>query len=73
MLKTLKTLLKQDKEKFTIPKSVQEAIPVRAVWEDGLFLVGGINTQRPINLRTSITLWRAMRTGKPCSWNTPDF
>ncbi|MCI9068256.1 MAG: DUF87 domain-containing protein [Lachnospiraceae bacterium] len=40
MLKTLKTLLKQDKERFTVPKSVQEAIPVRAVWEDGLFLVG---------------------------------
>lgn len=40
MLKTLKTLLKQDKEKFVVPKSVQAAIPIKTIWEDGLFLVG---------------------------------
>ena len=40
MLKTLKTLLKQDKEKFVVPKSVQAAIPIKTMWEDGLFLVG---------------------------------
>ena len=40
MIKTLKTLFKQDKEKFVIPKSVQQAIPVAAVYEDGIFLLG---------------------------------
>ena len=40
MLKTLKTLFKQDKEKFVVPKSVQAIIPIKTIWEDGIFLVG---------------------------------
>jgi len=40
MLKTLKTLFKQDKEKFVVPKSVQAVIPIKTIWEDGIFLVG---------------------------------
>ena len=40
MIKTLKTLFNQDKEKFVIPKSVQQAIPITAVYEDGIFLLG---------------------------------
>ena len=40
MLKTLKTIFKQDKEKIKVPKFVQDIIPVKAIYEDGLFLVG---------------------------------
>ena len=40
MIKTLKTLFQQDKERFVIPKSVQQAIPINAVYEDGIFLLG---------------------------------
>ena len=40
MLKTLKNLFKQDKEKFVVPKSVQAVIPIKTIWEDGIFLVG---------------------------------
>ena len=40
MLKTLKNLFKQDKEKFIVPKSVQAVIPIKTIWEDGIFLVG---------------------------------
>ncbi len=40
MIKTLKTLFQQDKEKFVIPKSAQQAIPIAAVYEDGIFLLG---------------------------------
>ena len=40
MMKTLKKIFKLDKEKFVVPKSVQDIIPVRAIWEDGIFLVG---------------------------------
>ncbi|MBQ9298837.1 MAG: ATP-binding protein [Clostridia bacterium] len=40
MLKTLKKIFKLDKEKFKIPRSVQDIIPVKAIWEDGIFLVG---------------------------------
>ena len=36
----LKNLFKQDKEKFVVPKSVQSVIPIKTIWEDGVFLVG---------------------------------
>ena len=29
MIKTLKNLLKQDKERYTVPRKVQDVIPVR--------------------------------------------
>ena len=40
MLKTLKNVMKQDKERFHIPRSVQQAIPIQTIWKDGIFLVG---------------------------------
>lgn len=40
MMKSLKAMLKQDKEKYTIPKSVHDYIPITAIWEDGIFKVG---------------------------------
>lgn len=40
MIKTLKRILNQDKERFVVPKGVQQAIPIRAIWPDGIFLVG---------------------------------
>jgi len=40
MIKTLKTLFKQDKERFIVPKSVQSIIPIKTIWKDGIFLVG---------------------------------
>ena len=40
MMKSLKAMLKQDKEKYTVPKSVHDYIPIAAIWEDGIFKVG---------------------------------
>ena len=40
LIKTLTQTLKMDKEKFTVPKSVQQAIPIRRIWPDGIFQVG---------------------------------
>ncbi len=40
MIKTLKNLFQQDRERFTVPKTVQKAIPITAVYEDGIFIVG---------------------------------
>ena len=40
MIKTLGNLLKIDKEKFIIPKGVQDVIPVKAIYDDGIFKVG---------------------------------
>ena len=37
MIKTLKNLFKQDKERFVVPKGVQDALPIKTVWEDGIF------------------------------------
>ena len=41
MIKTLKNLLKQDKERYTVPRKVQDVIPIRRIWKDGIFMVGG--------------------------------
>lgn len=40
MIKTLKQAVRQEKEPFSIPRSVQQLIPVRRIWQDGIFLVG---------------------------------
>ena len=53
-MKTLKALFRQDRERFAVPGSLQDVIPIRAVWEDGIFLVG--NSGAPA--------LRSMRGGK---------
>lgn len=40
MIKTLQNTLKQDKEIFTVPRSVQDIIPIRRIWPDGVFQFG---------------------------------
>ena len=40
LIKTLTQALKMDKEKFTVPKSVQQALPIKRIWPDGIFQVG---------------------------------
>ena len=35
MIKTLKNLLKQDKERYTVPRKVQDIIPIQRIWKDG--------------------------------------
>ena len=40
MIKTLNNIFKQDKERFVVPKSVQQAIPIQTVWGNGIFKVG---------------------------------
>ena len=39
-MKTLNKLFKRDKEKFVVPRSAQDIIPIKEIWEDGIFLVG---------------------------------
>lgn len=36
----LNKFFKKDKEKFIIPKGVQDVIPIKRIWKDGIFLVG---------------------------------
>ena len=32
MIKTLRNLLKQDKERFVVPRGVQDVIPIKAIY-----------------------------------------
>ena len=45
MLKTLMNLLKQDKGKYRVPRRVQDVIPIKRIWKDGVFLVGNKYTK----------------------------
>ena len=40
MIKTLVRAQKAERERFTVPHSVQDAIPIRRVWPDGIFQAG---------------------------------
>ena len=40
MIKTLQNTLKHDKEQFTVPRSVQDTIPIHRIWPDGIFQFG---------------------------------
>lgn len=36
----IKNIFKKEKEKFVIPKGVQDVIPIKRIWKDGIFMVG---------------------------------
>ena len=40
MIKTLKASISQDKEKYKVPRKVQDTIPVNCIWMDGIFKAG---------------------------------
>lgn len=42
MIKSIKAILAQDKEKFKVPRKVQDLIPIKNIWPDGIFKVGNI-------------------------------
>lgn len=39
LIKTLNQAIRMDRERFRVPKSVQQAIPIRRIWADGIFQV----------------------------------
>ena len=40
MMKTIKTIMTQDKERYKVPRRVQDVIPISCIWHDGIFKVG---------------------------------
>ena len=40
MIKTLKNMLLGDRESLPVPRTVQDSIPIKRIWDDGTFLVG---------------------------------
>ena len=54
MIKTIKTMSKQEKERYTVPRKVQDVIPVRRIWPDGIFWPATASP-KPTAFRTSTT------------------
>ena len=40
MMRSIKTHLRQEKERYRIPRSVQDTLPIRCIWSDGIFKSG---------------------------------
>ena len=40
MMKSIKTILRSDKERYRVPRRVQDLIPIHRIWPDGIFMVG---------------------------------
>ena len=40
MIKTVQTMIKKEKEKYRVPRKVQDVIPVQRIWNDGIFKTG---------------------------------
>ncbi|MBR4743218.1 MAG: TraE family protein, partial [Oscillospiraceae bacterium] len=40
MLKSVRNVLRTDRERYKVPRTVQDIIPIRRIWPDGIFLVG---------------------------------
>ena len=74
MTKTLAAAKRQERVKFKVPRSVQDAIPIRRIWPDGIFQVGNQYSARAGPSPTSTTpsptrttKWRCSSTTAPCS------
>ena len=39
-MKAIKQVMKKDHEPYRVPKRVQDVIPIKSMWRDGIFLVG---------------------------------
>ena len=66
MIKTLTNLLKQDKEKFVVPKGVQDCIPITAIYDDGIFRVGKDKYSKSFK-------FTVVKIKKQCSLNIRNF
>lgn len=40
MIKSIRTIMRQDKERYRIPRRVQDVIPIGCIWPDGIFKAG---------------------------------
>ena len=65
MIKSIKAILAQDKEKFKVPRKVQDLIPIKNIWPDGIFKVGN-KFSNPSDSRTSTIWWQAVRIKRAC-------
>lgn len=72
MIKTLKNLFKQDKERFLIPNGVQDVIPIRKIYDDGVFQVGDDKFSKTYKFTDINYAVAVVRTKRPCFSNIPN-
>ena len=65
MIKSIKAILAQDKEKFKVPRKVQDLIPIKNIWLDGIFKVGN-KFSKSFRFSDINYLVRAARTKRAC-------
>ncbi len=45
MLKSLQNIVRRDKGKYTVPRTVRDLIPIHTIWEDGIFRCDNVFTK----------------------------
>ena len=70
MIKTLSQALRMDKERFKVPKSVQQAIPIQRIWPE--FFNRERNSQKHIVLQISTIILRVRTIRQKCFWIIPN-
>ena len=40
MMRSIKSILSTDRERYKVPRKVQDVIPIRRIWPDGIFSCG---------------------------------
>ena len=70
MIKSLVSANKSEREKFTVPRSVQATIPVKCVYPDGIWLVGNRHSKSwrltDVNYAAASDRSEERRVGKEC-------
>ena len=67
MIKTLSQALRMDKERFKVPKSVQQAIPIQRIWPDGIFQQG-TKFSKTYRFTDSTIILRVRTIRQKCFW-----
>ena len=65
MIKSIKAILAQDKEKFKVPRKVQDLIPIKSIWPDGIFKVGN-KFSKSFRFSDITIWWQAVRIKRAC-------
>ena len=71
MIKTLSQALRMDKERFKVPKSVQQAIPIQQICRMEFFNRER-NSQKHIVLQISTIILRVRTIRQKCFWIIPN-
>ena len=69
-MKTIRNLFKQDKEKFVPPKGVQDCIPIKTIYKDGIFETSKNKFSKCFRLTMQLHLDQIR---KQCFWTIQNY